>query len=347
MKSDDRKSADFQQIAQTYKMSINLLVRRDKINVPSMIVRESSKISDAINTFHENNVYQSKDVTRLMTFSDLDYIVRDGEMADRLTLRESQMVFKNATVVELSFRISILMFLAQTYDYSMPGTIIIASRHQSHIVDKLRNFVKMLYPSAKIVIPDAIELSTIYDQYKNSSVIASGLGHTVQDIHHDIRNKHDGIVYLISLEKSVHKHSNLVEHYKPLHALFNIEVYQNVDFMFYPGNMWIPPFCNGENAMFLRSDFSVKNDSPWQSWNSDILRAVMMRYYRNTRKNVTYINPFTGSDEFLFDKYENDFSHLFALHALVLYYKKLKTQLLPEMLTDEAIGKTYALILEN
>jgi hypothetical protein len=330
-------------------MSVALLVRCKKSDVPVMISRESTKISDAVNTYNESVSYPSRDITRLHTFHLNEYIVRDGEMTDSLPLKESQMARQKTSPVELSYRTASFMFLADTYDYSKPGNIVIASQYHGHITEKLATFIQTTYPSAKVMLLTLSELHEIYDPIAN----------TAENIHENSSLKYvvenNTTTYLISLETSLRKHTLLVEHFNPLHALFSITIHDDIDIMFYPGNMWLSPFTDGENLLFLRSCLYRRRTTATGSeiiraskdriWSSNTLFAATMRYYRITRENVAYINPFTGSNEYLFGKYENDFSHMFTLHAMMKYYRKLAHLLPDEKKSEKEMSKFFDMLV--
>ncbi len=308
-------------------MSTSLLVRKAKTAEPSAISRETSKVSDAINAYHANNANLSLEVSRLVSFDENSYVVREGELTDRLPAREEQMIPKKTVLSELSFRMVVAMFLAQTYDYTYPGKIVLISPYISSTSESINDFVRTFYPAATVVFPTRTMLADI---------ITNGGSENVDANIEKVRNPLEitPITYLISLGKSIAKHQIYVKYYTPRHALFGLEILPDSEFSFYPGNMWIPPFMPGETLMFMRAFKPGKSAKIKEVvWDYSSLHAALKRHSRITNDNTTYINVFTGADSYLFEKYPNDFSHTFALVALMLYIKKLS---LPEECRTES-----------
>jgi len=284
--------------------------------IPKLIIREKTSINVA--SFLHKKSTEPKTLEHF-TLNNIRISLADNVNVDQ----ESRKDFTKKLNLQSSMRVSSLLFLALNYDYSQLSRIIIVSHQHKDVVKNLEADLKVFYPRAEFLTFAENSPNYIYEDRKTAE---SGEGRL------------DGkITYLLSLGSTLEHHRDLVQYFHPHHALMGIDTSSKLDFQFYDGELWIPPFGGSlTKILYIRSKFrSDQYDfDPLRTgsiWDGKIINNALVNFRTNTNENVVYFNPMTGTDTYLFHLYLNDYSHLFAYYTIKTFYEKLGKTVSEEM----------------
>jgi hypothetical protein len=289
-------------------MSTNLLVAGPAGKPPRLIPR------DKIESLRANADIATiiSEETALLDHFTLDIIrISTGRASDPLSAQERGAKLTKKPSLGPSMRAPALLFLSFIYNYGMAGRIVIVTRQPASFAAPLADDIQNFFPAAKIILHcgDAVDL--LYD-VAASTTDSSPRGERT---------------YLLSLGTTLSHHRDLVRHFLPAHALMGINTTGTKNYLFYPGELWIPPFGGSETKVaYLRSDFTKENQTydptlKGQLWDASIIGAAIERFCYITNERVAFTNA-NGVDEYLFGEYPNDYSHMFCYATLIALLEK-------------------------
>lgn len=223
-----------------------------------------------------------------------------------------------------SMRAAAVMFLAASMDYARRARIVLVTRANASVAEGLAALLRGLFPppQARVELHSGEQVDALYARIAEDAPEGAPAGAPAPP-------KGRGRTYLVSLGTTRRNHAALVRHFRPRHALLGVESGGAQDYRFYDGELWIPPFGGPTKVLYLRaeippSQLGADPELQGRHWNAQEI-ATATEYFRYvTNENAAYLNPFTGTDAYLFGEYPNDYSHMFCLWAAALYLSKLE-----------------------
>jgi hypothetical protein len=310
-----------------YKMSSALLVSGPAGKPPRLIPRD--KI-ESLRANADISAIRSEEPAFLDHFT-LDTIrISTGKASDPLSGEDLTVKLVKKAVLAPSMRAPALLFLSLIYNYGLSGRIIIVTRQPAGFASPIAADIQRFFPAAKVVLHcgDAVDL--LY------SICTTTVDHSPQGER----------TYLLSLGTTLTHHRDLVTHFRPFHALMGIDTRVTKNYLFYPGELWIPPFGGSDTKVaYLRTDFTEElyRYDPMlkgQLWDASLIRAAIDPDRNITNERTVSTDP-KGTDSYLFGKYPNDYSHMFCYAALGAFLGRYGDTNVP----DDKLLEIYGIIV--
>jgi hypothetical protein len=302
-----------------------LLVKTTKTKTPALIIRDRAVA--AINIGELAISKRSGEPSSLDSFDLTAIRISKGPASEPVSELETRSALRKRLMLSPSIRVASLLFLALSYDYSKKSRIVIVSHQIESFMEALSNDLRLFYPHASVITLHGNMADHIYADKNPDREIELPPKPSPDDEN----------TYLLSLGVTLTHHRDLVRHFRPTHGLMGIETKNEQNFQFYQGEMWISPFGGSQTRItyvrttFLPEDYIIDPTLAGPVWEGRVIMNSLLRFRHVTNENVAYLHPELGVDLYLFEEFPNDYSHLFAYHAVYEYFRKLNPSSRPSL----------------
>ncbi len=278
-----------------------------------LIVRADDKV---ISSLCDTEIVRSSVPKQIKRFDISD--IRINSDVEVISDSEKRTLLTKKLVLDKSILASVLMFLALSWKYGQANRVVLVTRQTPAFIEKLCDDLRMFYPKIDVVVVAKAKMDEIYESFAQGVVTP---------------DESPAPTYLLSLGTTPVNHVAMVKHFRPKHALMGIstDVDCPINFKFYDGEMWIPPFGGAVTQVtyirktFKTSELDVDPTISGIMWNGSTIASALLKFRFVTNESVGYLNPATGTPTYLFEKYPNDYAHMFAYTAVYYFYKKCGT----------------------